>query len=103
MTREEIETCWKDPHNRKWGVYYCKADPRVIVPRHWKWMGWTLNFARPSAIPVLLGVVALIAVPLEVARANGGGTVATVFVGVLSIVGVCLLSAYLSSAKRWSH
>ena len=103
MTREEIETCWKDPHNRKWGVYYCKADPRVIVPRHWKWMGWTLNFARPSAIPVLLGVVALIAVPLEVARANGGGTVVTVLTGVVGIVVVCLLSAYLSSTKRWSH
>ena len=51
MTREEIEACWKDPHNWKWHVYYCKADPRAIVPRRLKWMGWTVNFARPSAIP----------------------------------------------------
>jgi hypothetical protein len=42
MTREEIETCRKDPRNRKWGFYYCKADPRVIVPRGLKWMGWTV-------------------------------------------------------------
>src|ERR1035441_7815194 len=96
MTREEIESCWKDPHNRKWGVYYCKADPRVIVPRHWKWMGWTLNFARPSAIPVLLGMVALIGIPLAIVRASGGGTAIIFFTGVGSILVVCLLSAYLS-------
>ena len=103
MTREEIENCWKDPHNRKWGVYYCKADPRVIVPRHLKWMGWTINAARPSAIPVLLWMVALLCVPVAMVRANGGGTVVSVFTGAVSIVVVCLLSAYLSSSARWSR
>ena len=104
MTREEIETCWKDPRNYKWGgVYYCKADPRVIVPKHRKWMGWTVNFARPSAIPVLLCVVALLCVPFEIVRTNGGGTVVSVFTGAVSIVVVCLLSAYLSSSARWSR
>jgi uncharacterized membrane protein len=53
MTPEQVQAYWKDPHNRKWGFYYCKADPRVIVPRRFKWMGWTVNAARPSAIPVL--------------------------------------------------
>jgi hypothetical protein len=103
MTREEIENCWKDPHNRKWGVYYCKADPRVIVPRHLKWMGWTINAARPSAIPVLLWMVALLCVPVAMVRANGGGTVVSVFTGAVSIAVVCLLSAYLSSSARWSR
>ena len=45
MTREELEACWKDPQNRKWGVYYCKADPRVIVPKRLKGLGWTIKFA----------------------------------------------------------
>ena len=103
MRPDEIEACWKDPHNRKWGVYYCKTDPRVIVPRHWKWMGWTLNFARPSAIPVLLGVVALIGLPLAIVRASGGGIGMSYLTGAASIVVVCLLSAYFSSTKRWSH
>ncbi len=103
MTREEIENCWKDPQNRRWGVYYCRADPRVIVPRHWKWMGWTLNFARPSAISVLLCMVGLLTVPVAMVRANGGGTVITFLTGAASIVVVCLLSAYLSSSERWSH
>ena len=103
MTREEIEACRKDPRNRKWDFYYCKAHPRVIVPRGLKWMGWTVNFARPSAIPVLLCVVALLCVPVAMVRANGGGTVVSVFAGAVSIVVVCLLSAYLSSSARWSR
>jgi hypothetical protein len=103
MTREQIENCWKDPHNRKWGVYYCRADPRVIVPRRFKWMGWTVNAARPSAIPVLLFMIALLVVPLEVVRAHGGGTVISMLTGAASIVVVCLLSAYLSSSGRWIH
>jgi len=103
MTRDEIENCCKDPHNRKWGFYYCKADPRVIVPRRFKWMGWTINAARPSAIPVLLFMIALIVVPMEVVRANGGGTVVRYITAAAGTVVVCLLSAYLSSSKRWSH
>jgi Family of unknown function (DUF5808) len=103
MTPEEIENCWKDPHNWKWGFYHCKADPRVIVPRHSKWMGWTLNCARPSAIPVLLFVVAAWVVPLVGVRTNGGETHIFFLMGVAYILAVCLLSAYLSSTKRWSR
>ena len=103
MRPDEIEACWKDPHSYKCGVYYCKTDPRVIVPRRFKWMGWTINFARPSAIPVLLGMVALMVVPVGVVRASGGGTVVSYFTTAASIAVVCLLSAYLSSSTRWSH
>lgn len=102
MTQEEIEGFWNDPHNRKWGVYYCKADPRVIVPKRRKWMGWTLNFARPTAIPVLSGMIALILIPVLIAIACGGGTAAIFLTEVASILVVCLLSAFLSSTKRWS-
>src|SRR5689334_10492408 len=71
MTRGEIEACWRDPRNHKWGVYYCKADPRAIVPRRLKWMGWTVNFARPSAIPITLLLIALVAAPLLIVKAKG--------------------------------
>lgn len=100
MTPEEIEACWKDPRNYTRGVYYCKADPRVVVPRRWKWAGWTLNFARPSAIPVLLGMLALIIVPSAIVRASGAPSATVSFIGIASILAVCLLSGYLSSTKR---
>jgi hypothetical protein len=66
-------------------------------------MGWTINFARPGAIPVLLGIIALLIVPSAIVRASGGGTAIVSITGVASILAVVLLSAYLSSTKRWSH
>ena len=98
MTQEEIEACWKDPRNRKWGVfYYCKADPRVIVPKRLKWMGWTVNAARPNAIPVLLLLLAILAVPVFIVAAMGAGTGMMLVTAAATITIVCLLCAYLSS------
>ncbi len=101
MTPEELEACRNDPHNQKWGVYYCKADPRVIVPKRVKWMGWTINFARPSAILVLLLMIAIIAVPAATARALDAGNRGFLVAVAVSVAVVCLLCAYLSSSKRW--
>jgi hypothetical protein len=98
MTREEIENCWKDPHNRKWGVfYYCKADPRVIVPKRLKWMGWTVNVARPSAIPVSLLLIAILVVPVSIESAKGATTGIVLITAAATITVLCLLCAYLSS------
>jgi hypothetical protein len=100
MTREEIENCWKDAHNWKWRVYYCKADPRAIVPKRIKWMGWTVNFARPSAIPVVLLLLAIVAVPLLIVKARGAGSGIELITGVVSITVLCLVCAYLSSRTK---
>jgi len=100
MTPDEIEACWKDPRNRRWGVYYCKADPRVIVPKSIKWMGWTVNAARTSAIPVLLLLVAVLAAPVFIAAFKGAGIGIVLLTDVVSTTVVCLLSAYLASPKR---
>ena len=98
MTRDEIEACWKDPRNRKWGVfYYCKADPRAIVPRRLKWMGWTFNAARPSAIPVVLLFFAFLAVPVLIVQAKGAGIGVQLVTGAVAITVVYLLCAHLSS------
>jgi hypothetical protein len=98
MTREEIETCWKDPLNRKWGFfYYCKADPRVIVPKHRKWMGWTVDAARPSAMPVVLLLLAILVAPIFIVAGKGAGQGVVLITAAATITVVCLLCAYLSS------
>ena len=102
MTPEELEALRRDPQNRKWGVYYCKADPRVIVPKRLKWMGWTINAARPSAILVVLFTIAIVIVPVSIVRASGGGSGAVLGTIAASAAVVCLFCAYLSSGKRWS-
>ena len=100
MTRDEIEACWKDPRNRKWGVYFCKADPRAIVPRHHKWMGWTVNFARPSAIPLVGLLLAVLAVPIRIVTAKGAATSIVLVTGGAAIAVVCLVCVYLSSRTK---
>ena len=97
MTREEIDACWRDPHNWKWGIYSCKADPRVIVLKRLKWMGWTVNFAHPSAIPITSLLIALVAVPLLIVRAKGAGSGTELITLAASIIVLCLVCAYLSS------
>ena len=51
MNRAQIEELWRDQGNWTWGViYHCREDPRVIVPRRWRWGGWTLNFGHQGAV-----------------------------------------------------
>ena len=103
MRREELEACRKDPKNRKWGLYYCKADPRVIVPKRHKWMGWTINFAHPGGIPVTLLAVGIVVVPIHFVLASGAGTGALLATVLIITAALCLLCAYFSSTKRWSR
>jgi len=61
-TKEEVEQLWKDEKNWWKGmVYRCPQDPRVVVPKSRRWMGWTLNFAHGHAWTVLFSsfVIAL--------------------------------------------
>jgi hypothetical protein len=99
MTREEIEARRKDPRKSKWRhIYFCPEDPRVIVPRRIKWMGWTLNFARPSAIPTLLLIVAFLVIPLRMVE--GQGVVVVRLTVAAEILVLCLVCAYLSSRTK---
>jgi uncharacterized membrane protein len=98
MTREEIEARWRDPRNRKWSLLYCcKADPRLIVPKHPKWMGWTPNVAHPSAAPVTLLLIALVGVPVWIAASVGARTGPTVLTLGAAIAVLCGVCTYLSS------
>ena len=41
--------------------YYNPKDERIIIPKRIPWLGWTLNFARPSSIIfIALIIIALI-------------------------------------------
>ena len=55
MNLSHFDQCRINPDNWKLGfLYVCKDDPRIIVPNRNKGFGWTLNFARPLAIPLML-------------------------------------------------
>jgi hypothetical protein len=103
MTPDELDALWRDQRNHRYGVYFCKEDPRVIVPKRIKWMGWTINFARPSAIPVLILLFAILLVPAQIARHYGATSAGVAFTLIASIIVMCLFCIFLASPRRFSR
>jgi len=105
MNPELLERYWRDPAHWQKGIYYrCAEDPRLIVPKKKKWHGWTLNFARPMAIPALLLMMVFVASPL-VALAYYGYDPRTLiwWVGLIIVLVILSgISAYAASPRRFS-
>ncbi len=54
---DRLERMRNDPENYKWGIFYFNSkDPRMLVPKRYRMMGWTLNFANPYSYLILLGI-----------------------------------------------
>jgi len=60
-------------------------------------MGWTVNFARPSAILWVGLALAILAIPAWIVIAKGAATSIVLVTEGAAIAVVCLLSAWLSS------
>jgi hypothetical protein len=102
MPAPELEQLWHDSRHWTAGIiYHCAADPRVIVPKHWRWGGWTLNFGHRSAWLVLLGAMAIAAGPTLIVVATGYASALTVLAAVaLSFVVLCVGAAWESERRR---
>ena len=45
----------QNPEHWKWGIfYYNKDDKRIFPPKHNPAFGWTVNFANPKSVLVLI-------------------------------------------------
>ncbi len=98
MTPEEIEKVWRDEQNWKmWTCYYCKSDPRIVVPRRWKFLGWSFNFAHPVVVPFILFIFAILFVPPFIANLLGYGKLIRTVIFAVDIIVIFLLIYYLSS------
>jgi len=81
-----------NPGNWKLGVFYfCREDPRMIVPKRLRGLGWTLNFARPLAVPWLLFLIALGLGLLELLRSLNGDGDARLALQLLAALGLVAL------------
>ncbi|WP_035604969.1 DUF5808 domain-containing protein [Haloferula sp. BvORR071] len=55
MKLSELDEIHRSPGSWILGVvYFARRDPRLLVRKRIGALGWTLNFARPLAIPFLL-------------------------------------------------
>ena len=60
-SKETLKKWHDDPANWKLGIfYYNKLDKRLLPPKRFWILGWTVNFANPYSILTLLGIVILI-------------------------------------------
>ena len=57
MTRDELQVLWEDTAHWSGGIYFCKKDPRLIVPKRLKWTGWTINFGHKRSTPSLIAII----------------------------------------------
>jgi len=100
MTKEELEKLWADKNNWLWGaIYYCKNDPRLVVPKPIKWTGWTMNFAYPwRAIGLIIFILFAASLPffIEIKLNVDTWIVICITLAMVAVLVVGLL-AYLSS------
>jgi len=100
MTKEELEKLWADKNNWLWGaIYYCKNDPRLVVPKPIKWTGWTMNFAYLwRAIGLIIFILFAASLPFIIESMLNVATliVTCITLAVVAVLVVGLL-AYLSS------
>ena len=47
-----------DPMNYKWGIFYFnRKDGRIVVPKRFRIMGWTLNFGNIYSYILLILII----------------------------------------------
>ena len=60
-SKETLDNWSRDPANWKLGIFYFnKEDKRIFPPKRIPWMGWTINFANPASIIVMVGLIAVV-------------------------------------------
>lgn len=97
-----LDRLWADANHWRAGlIYWCPEDPRLVVPkRHWKWGGWTMNFAHASAWLLLLAIILVATIPAVVLSL---AQMWDIWLWLAYVVGItvfaCVLSAILASPK----
>jgi uncharacterized membrane protein len=58
MSKEENNS---DPSKYLFGVfYYNKDDKRLLPPKRYPFLGWTINFANPYSIILVLSIIIIL-------------------------------------------
>ncbi|MEZ7514275.1 DUF5808 domain-containing protein [Flavobacterium frigidarium] len=59
-SKETLEKWHKDPNNWVMGIFYFnREDPRIFPPKRIAMLGWTVNFANPYSVAILLALLTI--------------------------------------------
>jgi hypothetical protein len=99
VNKQDPHFSWQNPASWKLRfVYFCKEDPRIIVPKRFGF-GYTLNFARPFAVPALIVMILPILLLRTFLFQQVRSTAYLVCV-ISYVVGLFFLCRYIASDKR---
>jgi hypothetical protein len=102
LPRGTLERLWRDPDNWRGLSYVCEEDPRVVVPKRSRIMGWTINWAHSRAVmQVFLGVVVIVVI-LGLAAATRSPLLELAAV-VIVIVGTAISCRSLAAEDRYEE
>lgn len=97
MSTSAFDRHYFDSNNWKLGfIYFCREDQRIFVPKRIRGLGWTLNFARPLAVPALGFILAVVYGVLELSRSFEAGGDARFAIKMLLALGFVALCYRLS-------
>ena len=103
MNTEDLHALHRNPDN--WHLvffYFAPEDPRIVVKKRLGVLGWTLNFARPMAIPFFVALIASVYGFMKVADSmttSRQGHWLSVFLLIILIVSLC---GWMSNPRRYS-
>jgi hypothetical protein len=99
-----MEELHADPRHWRLGIFYvCRDDPRVIVPKRIRGLGWTLNFARPSMYVWAVILYLFIWSTVALAKAAGASHEALLTLKVVMAFGIlffCYRAANASGGRK---
>ena len=102
MNTHDLDRMHSDPDN--WHLmffYICSEDPRLVVKKRVGSLGWTLNFARPLAIPFLLVLIAGIYGVMRLSDMLAFDNKMHWVSVVLIIIGIVSLCSWLANPNRY--
>ena len=102
MNKEDLDRMWSDKNN--WtaiGLYKCSSDPRLIVPKQVKCLGWTINVAHSKSIflSIIIGILALAPPSIVIFKVGQTAKSMTVAFAISAVI-VCGACVYFASIKH---
>jgi protein-S-isoprenylcysteine O-methyltransferase Ste14 len=102
MNAEDLNAIHGNPDNWHFVFFYfAPEDPRIVVRKRLRTLGWTLNFARPMALPFLGALIAAVYGYMDLlSRADVSDSAK--WVGIFLLVGLLVfLCAWMSNPRRY--
>lgn len=102
MTIEDLNALHRDPDHWHFLLFYfAPDDPRIVVRRRCGVFGWTLNFARPMALPFLAALIAVVYGYMELLSRFDVSDTAK-WIGIFLLIGlIVFLCAWMSNPRRY--